>query len=69
MRFENFRQISVYSVIGTVGFLPLLVLPAMVGVGHYEPVFMVAIALLIVSIAGFFVSICKIPTRRAEVTS
>ena len=36
---------------------------------QYERVFMVAIAMLIVSIAGFIVSICKIPTRRAEVTS
>ncbi len=32
MRIEDFRQFSVYSVIGTVSFLPLLVLPAMVGV-------------------------------------
>ncbi len=63
------RQPSAYSVIGTVGFLLLLVLPAMVGVGHYEPVFIVAIALLIVSIAGFFISICKTPMRRAEVRS
>lgn len=69
MQIANLRQFSVYSVIGTVSFLPLLVLPAMVGAGHYEPVFMVAIALLIVSIAGFFISICKTPMRRAEVKS
>ena len=69
MRIENLRQFSVYAVIGTVSFLPLLVLPAMVGVGHYEPAFRVAIALLIVSIAGFFISICKTPIRRAEVKS
>ena len=69
MKIENLRQPSAYSVIGTVGFLPLLVLPAMVGVGHYKPVFIVAIALLIVSIAGFFISICKTPMRRAKVRS
>ncbi len=69
MQIENLRQFSVYSVIGTVSFLPLLVLPAMVGAGHYEPVFRVATALLIVSIAGFFISICKAPTERAEVKS
>ena len=69
MKIANFRQISVYSVIGTARFLPLLVLPAMVGVGHTENVFLVAIALLIVSIAGFFISICKTPVRRAEVKS
>ena len=32
MQIANLRQFSVYSVIGTVSFLPLLVLPAMVGV-------------------------------------
>jgi predicted MFS family arabinose efflux permease len=32
MQIANFRQFSVLSVIGTVSFLPLLVLPAMVGV-------------------------------------
>ncbi len=32
MQIENLRQFSVYSVIGTASFLPLLVLPAMVGV-------------------------------------
>ncbi len=69
MQIANLRQPSVYSVIGTVSFLPLLVLHAMVGVGHDEPAFRVAIALLIVSIAGFFISICKTPMRRAEVKS
>ena len=69
MQIANLRQCSVYWVIGTVSFLPLLVLPVMVGVGHYEPVFMVAIALLIVSIAGFFISICNTPMTRAEVKS
>ena len=38
-----------------------------VGAGRYEHVFMVAIALLIVSIAGFFISICKTPITCAEV--
>ena len=43
---------------------------SVVEVGHYERVFMVAIALLIVSMASFFVSIRKKPpTIRAEVTS
>jgi predicted MFS family arabinose efflux permease len=42
---------------------------SVVEVGHYEPVFMVAIALLIVSLAAFFNSIRKSPTRRAEVES
>ena len=67
MQIANLRQFSVYSVIGTVHFLPLLVLPAMVGVGHTETVF--AIAVLIASTAGFFISICKTPMRRAEVKS
>jgi MFS family permease len=34
--------------------------------GHYERVFMISIALLIVSMAGFFISIRKTPTKRAE---
>jgi MFS family permease len=42
---------------------------SVVNVGHYEPVFMIAIALLIVSMASFFISIRKAPTRRAEVKS
>jgi predicted MFS family arabinose efflux permease len=42
---------------------------SVVGIGHYERVFMIAIALLIVSMASFFVSIRKTPTRRAEVNS
>ncbi len=42
---------------------------SVVGVGHYEHVFMVAIALLIVSMTGFFISIRKTPTHRAEVES
>jgi predicted MFS family arabinose efflux permease len=40
---------------------------SVVEVGHYEPVFAIAIALMIVSIVGFFISICKTPTNRAEV--
>ena len=64
MRISNSRQPSVHSVIGTFSFLPLPVLPAMVGVGHYEGVFIAAIAPLIVSIAGFFISIYKTPMRR-----
>jgi hypothetical protein len=80
MRIENLQQFSAYSVIGTVSFLPLLVLPAMVGVlvdaaasvvaiGHYQRVFLVAIALMIVSMAGFFFPVCKTHTQRAEVES
>lgn len=42
---------------------------SVVDAGHYERVFMVSVALLIVSMAGFFISICKIPTKRAEVES
>jgi len=42
---------------------------SVVEVGHYERVFMIAIALLIVSMAGFFISIRKTPTKRAEVES
>jgi MFS family permease len=42
---------------------------SVVEVGHYEPVFMIAIALLIVSMASFFMSIRKIPTKRTEVES
>jgi predicted MFS family arabinose efflux permease len=42
---------------------------SVVGVGHYERVFMIAIALLIVSMVGFFISIRKTPTIRAEVES
>jgi len=40
---------------------------SVVEVGHYERVFMIAIALLIVSLFGFFISIHKISTRKAEV--
>ena len=42
---------------------------SVVEVGHYERVFMIAIALLIVSMVGFFISIRKTPTKRAEVES
>ncbi len=42
---------------------------SVVEVGHYEPVFMIAIALLIASMAGFFISIRKTPYQRAEVES
>jgi len=42
---------------------------SVVEVGHYEPVFMIAIALLIVSAASFFVSIRKTPAERAKVKS
>ena len=42
---------------------------SVVEVGHYERVFMIAIALLIASMAGFFISIRKTPTKRAEVKS
>jgi predicted MFS family arabinose efflux permease len=42
---------------------------SVVEVGHYERVFMIAIALLIVSLVGFFISIHKISTRKAEVKS
>jgi predicted MFS family arabinose efflux permease len=40
-----------------------------VKVGHYQPVFLIAIALMIASIASFFVSIHKRHPIRAEVTS
>jgi predicted MFS family arabinose efflux permease len=42
---------------------------SVVEVGRYEPVFLIAIALLIVSLVGFFISIRKIPTERTEVES
>jgi MFS family permease len=42
---------------------------SVVDVGHYESVFMIAIALLIVSVASFFGSIRKTLTKRAEVKS
>jgi len=42
---------------------------SVVGAGNYQRVFLVAIVLLIVSMTGFFISIRKTPTRRAEVTS
>jgi MFS family permease len=42
---------------------------SVVEVGHYQRVFMVAIALLIASMAGFFISIRKTPTKKAEVKS
>lgn len=42
---------------------------SVVQVGHYERVFMIAIALLIVSMASFFISIRKTPTIKAEVKS
>jgi predicted MFS family arabinose efflux permease len=42
---------------------------SVVDVGHYESVFLIAIALLIVSMASFFGSIRKTPTKRAEVES
>ena len=79
MRIENLQRFSAYSVIGTVSFLPLLVLPAMVGVlvdeaasvlavGHYQRVFLVAIALMMVSMTSFF-SVRKTHTQRTEVES
>jgi len=42
---------------------------SVVEVGRYERVFMVAVALLIVSLAGFFISIGKVHTNEPEVQS
>jgi MFS family permease len=42
---------------------------SVVEVGHYQRVFTIAIALLILSIVGFFISIRKAPHERAEVQS
>jgi predicted MFS family arabinose efflux permease len=42
---------------------------SVVEVGHYQRVFLVAIALLIVSMTSFFISIRRTPTTRAEVES
>jgi MFS family permease len=42
---------------------------SVVEVGHYERVFTIAIALLVVSLVGFFISIRKAHTERAEVKS
>jgi hypothetical protein len=77
MKIDNLQQLSAYSVIGTITLLPLLVLPAMIGmlVGEaglgeaFAFGISVAIALMLASMLSFFLSVRRTQPTIVEVQS